>query len=194
MKALVKLDRIFFKSEEVIITTCIWIMAVILVANVIGRTGFHRTLSFAEEVASIVTIFVTFVGTSYCVRIGRHITMTALYDALGPKGKKIFYLIVCLLTGFLMFAVAYISFTYVQELYSSGRVTNALLLPLWIPYLMIPLAFIVAGIQYLILFVVNLKEKDHVVQCLYPQEEAFEFSEEFDDEDLEQEMEGGASA
>jgi C4-dicarboxylate transporter, DctQ subunit len=44
--------------------------------------------SFSEELNSILIILITFAGISYAARHGRHIRMSAIYDALPPKGRK----------------------------------------------------------------------------------------------------------
>ena len=159
MESILKFNRIFKKVEEVILSTAIILMAVILVANVIGRM-FSRSLTWAEEICALLTVITTFVGTSYCARMSCHITMTAVFDTLPLVGKKIFQFIVTVGTSAAMCYLSYQAIRYILNLQSSGRFTPALHIPLWIPYLMIPIGLISTAIQYLVTLGLNVRDKD----------------------------------
>lgn len=161
MNGILKINGYMRKVEEFIISTSILIMAIILVANVICRI-FNNALTFAEEVCALLAIICTFVGTSYCARLGCHITMTAAVDTLPLIGKKICMYIVCIGTAAAMLFLAYWAGVYVLSLYTSGRFSPSLHIPLWIPYLLIPFGLIMTAIQYLIIFGLNIRDRDVV--------------------------------
>lgn len=161
MNGIIKVNGYMKKVEEFIITASILLMAVILVANVIGRT-LHHTLTFAEELSVLLSVICTFVGTSYCARLGCHITMTAAVDTLPHAGKKICMYIVSIGTAAAMLFLAYWAGVYVLSLYTSGRFSPSLHIPLWIPYLLIPFGLIMTAIQYLIILYLNIRDRDVV--------------------------------
>lgn len=162
MNFLEKANDFIRKIEEFILSGSVILMAVILVANVVGRVLFKHSLNFAEEVSSILTVFLTFAGVSYCARIGRHINMTALFDALPRTGKKAFLYISSTITFIAFMYLAYLSTNYVITICNTGRYTSALQIPLWIPYLMLPIGFFLAGIQYIFILIMNIRDKNGV--------------------------------
>lgn len=162
MESILKFNRLFKKVEEVILSTCILVMAVILVANVVGRTCFQYSLTFAEEICALLTIAVTFAGTSYCARMSCHICMTAVFDLLPHFGKKIFMFIVSVVTAAAMLFLSYLAIKYIMDLYLSGRFTPALHIPLWLPYVIIPVGLVLTAAQYLITLGLNFRDKDTI--------------------------------
>ena len=162
MESILKLNRLFKNFEEFILSTCILVMAVILVSNVVGRTFFQYSLTFAEEVCALLTIAVTFAGTSYCARMSCHICMTAVFDLLPHVGKKIFMFIVSVITAAAMVFLSYLAIKYIMDLYSSGRFTPALHIPMWLPYVIIPGGLIMTAVQYLITLGLNIQDKENI--------------------------------
>ena len=96
MNALLKIDKGISYLEKVIMIIAIIVMASVLFANVVGRIVFHHSLTFAEELGTMGTVYVTFVGLSYCARVGEHIAMTAIFDALKGKARKVLMIIIAL--------------------------------------------------------------------------------------------------
>ncbi|MCG9579592.1 TRAP transporter small permease [Vibrio brasiliensis] len=125
-------------------------------ANAIGRYAFNKSLYFAEELNQFLIVSVTFIGFAYAVRQGRNIRMTAVYDVMSFKFQKILTTIISLLTGMLMFYLAYHAILYVQELKSINRLSPALEFPVYWVYTIIPIGFTIAGLQYSMSFLMNL--------------------------------------
>lgn len=168
MAALAKFNGYIRKLEEWILSYAVLTMTVILVANVIARLIFKNSLTFAEEAGSILTIFVTFVGVSYCARVGRHIIMTAIFDLVPPVGKKVFLFISSTFTALCLLFLAYLSSRYVMGVFATGRVTPALGLPMWIPYAIVPLGFALGSFQYFVILLMNLMDKTNYHTCIDP--------------------------
>lgn len=165
---LVKFNGYVKKFEELILSYSILLMTLILVANVIGRLVFSHSLKFAEEAGSMLTIIVTFIGVSYCARVGRHIIMTVFFDIMPPKGKKLFLFISASFTTACLLYLTYLSTNYIMGVYATGRVTPALGLPMWIPYLFVPLGFLMGAFQYLIILLMNIRDKTSYHTCIDP--------------------------
>ncbi|MBY4675819.1 TRAP transporter small permease [Marinobacterium arenosum] len=157
---LTSINRVTEKVEELILTFAILTMMVNSTANAIGRYFFNQSLFFAEELNQFLIVSVTFIGLAYAVRKGRNIRMTALYDLLGQKAKKGLTLLIAIVTAGLMFYLAYQAVVYVQELKQINRLSPALQFPVYIVYSIIPLGFLMAGLQYLSGFLLNLTHPD----------------------------------
>lgn len=136
------------------------LMAVNTIANVIGRFAFGESLFFSEEVNRILIILITFAGIGYAARHGRHIRMSAIYDALPPKVRKVFMVAIAVISSLCLFALCYFSIVYIEKVASSGRILPSLQIPVYWIYLWVPLGFFVTGVQYALTAVKNLVEKD----------------------------------
>lgn len=148
------------KLERFLITTAILAMMINSTANAIGRYAFNKSLFFSEELNQFLIVSVTFIGFAYAVRQGRNIRMTAVYDSLSFKAQKVLTTVIALLTGMLMFYLAYHAFLYVQELKSINRLSPALQFPVYWVYSIIPIGFAIAGLQYSMSFLMNLLHKE----------------------------------
>ena len=160
VKILRRLDELMGKFEAFVLSAGILLLAVNMIANVLGRAVFHHSFYFAEEVGSILMVLITFIGIGYAARQGRHIRMSAIIDQLSRPAQKAIRLVVTFTTGLAMFLLAYYSVGYIAVVARLGSVTPALQIPVWLIYLWIPVGFIVTGIQYLLAFVQNLRKPE----------------------------------
>ncbi|PAB59242.1 TRAP transporter permease DctQ [Anaeromicrobium sediminis] len=148
------------KIEEAILSYSIIIMAIILIGNVFSRSVLNRSWTFAEELGQSLVIIVTFTGISYGAKKARHINMSALFDVIPVRGKKIFMYVISSVTSISMFYLAYLASIYVMKVKTLGRVTPALRIPIYLVYLIVPIGFFLGGIQYARNFWINVKEKE----------------------------------
>lgn len=151
--------------EKNIVCLSIVLMMINSTANAIGRYFFNQSLFFAEELNQFLIVSVTFIGFAYAVRRGRNIRMTALYDALGHRARKLLSILIAAGTSALMFFLAWLACHYVLELKDINRLSPALQLPVYLIYAVIPLGLAMAGIQYLISLIMNLTHHDIYLSC-----------------------------
>ncbi|AGM40477.1 TRAP transporter small transmembrane protein TeaB [Spiribacter salinus M19-40] len=154
------IDTLLSRLEAGILGLGVILMAVNTVANVVGRFALGSSIFFSGEINRILIIMVTFAGIGYAARHGRHIRMSAIYDAFPVAGRKAIMITIALITAAAMFFLLYFSITYIISLYDRGRVLPALGLPIWWIYLWVPIGFTITGIQFLLTAVKNLREKD----------------------------------
>ena len=145
--------------EVSILVCCVAALAVLLIANVFCRT-FFQSIYFAEEVSKFLVILITFAGVSYGVRKARHIRMGALLDAMPPNMEKGFIIFISLISGITMAIMAWFSVEYLLHAMEAGHRTPALRLPKWIFYIVVPVGFGLAAIQYFRTIIKNIVEKD----------------------------------
>ena len=159
-KPLAMIDRAIAWFEGILLAAGVLLMAINTIGNVVGRFVFDQSLYFSEELNQFLIVLITFVGIGYAARQGRHIRMTAIYDALPDKGRKVLMTVICVVTGLTMLALAWYAFSYVSTVAASGRVLPALQVPIWWAYVWVPVGFAVTGVQYLLGAVRNLTERD----------------------------------
>jgi TRAP-type C4-dicarboxylate transport system permease small subunit len=153
-------DTWISNAEAVILAMGVILMATNTVANVISRFVLGESLHFAEEVNRILIVMITFAGIGYAARHGRHIRMSAFYDALPTGGRRVLMIIICLFTSLVMFVLCYYAIGYITTVYSRGRVLPSLNIPVWIMYVWVPVGFTVTGIQYLLTAFKNITSRD----------------------------------
>jgi C4-dicarboxylate transporter, DctQ subunit len=154
-----RLGSIVNAVEVSILVFCVASLAVLLIVNVFART-FFQSIYFAEEVSKFLVMLTTFTGVSYGVRKARHIRMGAFLDAMPPKMEKIFLIIICFVSAFVMAMMTWFSYKYLMNAMQMGHMTPALRVPKWTFYVIIPIGFGLACIQYIRTIIKNLTEKD----------------------------------
>ncbi|MGY4877778.1 TRAP transporter small permease [Vreelandella aquamarina] len=154
------IDTFISKLEAAILALGVLLMALNTVINVIARFVFGDSIMFSGELNRILIIMITFAGIGYAARHGRHIRMSAIYDALPVGGRKVLMIGIALFTSLVMFFLCYYSVLYIIDLQSKGRVLPSLQLPIWIIYVWVPLGFLITGIQYLLTAIKNLTTRD----------------------------------
>lgn len=146
--------------EKWTLAYAILIIAGVTIANVFCRAVLNSSLTFAEELAQFVIIWVTFIGISYAASQGRHIRMSAIYDQLGTAMRKSFMVCIAASTSLLMFFMTYYAMRYIATVYALGTASAALQVPLYLVYCVAPIGFALTGIQYALTVVRNLTEKE----------------------------------
>ncbi len=153
-------DSAVSRLESVMLAAGVLLMALNTVANVVGRFVLQHSLFFSEELNRILIILITFAGISYAARLGRHIRMSAIYDALPPAARKSLMVLIAAVTAAAMFALCYFSVGYIQKVAASGRVLPALQLPVYWIFLWVPVGFFMTGLQYALTAIKNVTDKD----------------------------------
>lgn len=159
-RSLEAVDHGLSHFERIVLSYGVLVMATNSVANVIGRFVFNQSLYFSQELNQFLMVLITFIGLGYATRQGRHIRMSAIYDQLPDRAKKVLMIVIAATTAAAMFVLAWYSFKYVQRNFELGRTTPSLQIPLWITYVWVPIGFAVAGVQYLATVLQNLQRPE----------------------------------
>jgi TRAP-type C4-dicarboxylate transport system permease small subunit len=160
LKALDYIDVLISKFEGIMLAVGVIAMTINTIAAVISRFVFNNAITFTDELNVIFIVVVTYAGLSYAARNGRHIRMSAIYDAMPAKIRKTLMVLMASVTSATMFFLSYYSYYYIVEVYDSGRILPALGLPVFYIYLWVPVGFIITGLQYGFTVVKNLTESD----------------------------------
>ena len=106
------IDNAISKLEAAILAVGVLLMAANTIINVIGRFVFGESIFFSGELNRILIIMITFAGIGYAARHGRHIRMSAIYDALPVGGRRVLMVVIALFTSLVMFFLLYYSVIY----------------------------------------------------------------------------------
>ena len=160
VRTLAGVDMVIAKFEVFVLAYGVLLMAANSIANVAGRFFLSQSIYFSEELNQFLIVLITFVGLGYAARKGRHIRMSAVYDQLSDRNRKILMVIIATVTSVIMFGLAYYAYKYVSRIARLGTVTPSLQLPLYLTYIWVPIGFFITGLQYALTVVSNLRHSD----------------------------------
>jgi C4-dicarboxylate transporter DctQ subunit len=145
--------------EVSILVFCVASLGILLITNVFART-FFQSIYFAEEVSKFLVMLTTFAGVSYAVRKARHIRMGAFLDMMPEKMEKVFIIIISIVSAVVMGIMTWFSYKYLINAMDMEHMTPALRVPKWTFYVIIPIGFGLACIQYIRTVIKNFTEKE----------------------------------
>jgi C4-dicarboxylate transporter, DctQ subunit len=93
------LDNGISRIESFLLAAGVLLMAANVVANVVGRFVLGRSIQFSEELNQLLIIMITFAGISYAARHARHIRMSAIYDAMPQKARRVLMIVIGITTA-----------------------------------------------------------------------------------------------
>ena len=90
-----KLGNKIIATLNCLIALLLALMAVFVFGNVIMRYFFNSSLTWAEEISRFLFIWLIFMGSIVAFKDNEHLGVDTLVNKLSPKGKKILYVINC---------------------------------------------------------------------------------------------------
>lgn len=161
MQSVYKVNSYMKVCEQFLMVLTVGGMAILLIANVFSRFVLNNSISFAEELGSICMIACVYFGCPYCVRKCKHVRMSALLDVMPSHIAKRYSVVIDLITAAVYLFLAYNVGRYCISAYELGATTVALKIPRWICILPVMIGCFLAGLQYLLLVVMNVVDKEH---------------------------------
>lgn len=149
MAILDKISETFGKYAATVIGIALLTVTVILTINVVGRYCFGQSLTFGEELATYVIIWVTFVGSGVCVQRGIHVSVDAFINFLPPTAKKgmdLFGLVVGLAFSAIL---CYAGLILCSQVVASGQISPAMRMPMVIAYAALPVGTLYMILEYI---------------------------------------------
>ena len=110
-------------------------------ANVVARYIFDYSMTWAAELTVYLFLWGTFFGAAYCFRIDGHISIGLLVENVSKRFAKVLMLITRLVTFAYLSVVAYYGYQYLLFVIELDEMSIDLEIPMWIPYLVIPVSF-----------------------------------------------------
>jgi TRAP-type C4-dicarboxylate transport system permease small subunit len=154
------IDAAIARIEAVMLAVGVLLMAANTIANVVGRFVFRSSIYFTEELNSVLIVLITFAGISYAARHGRHIRMSAIFDALPVPARRAMMIVIAGVTSVFMFGLCWYAIGYIVTLAGQGRVLPALGIPVWWSYVWVPVGFFMTGVQYALTAVKNATDEN----------------------------------
>ena len=114
--------------------------------NVVARYAFDASLVWATELTVFLFLWSAFFAAAYCFKKDAHIAVTIVLDIVPSKIAKPMLLISHLVSFVFLSAVAYFGYEYLLLVHEiDERSIDLWDMPMWIVYLVIPVAFAFAA-------------------------------------------------
>ncbi|MCD2137865.1 TRAP transporter small permease [Salinicoccus halitifaciens] len=154
-------------EEFILVLTMALIVAILFTQSILRFFG-GFSLSWGAELAQFLHIWQIWIGASLAIRLQSHIGVDVFVRLFPYFIQKIFRVIV-IICWFVFAAFLAIAGTqYILDIMSSGQTSPSLRIPMWIPYLVIPIGgvlMIIRLIQQLYLLItdkINLNETEEI--------------------------------
>ncbi|MDR1535438.1 MAG: TRAP transporter small permease [Planctomycetota bacterium] len=135
------IDKIWDYVETWMSVFAMLIMIISIFLQIIFRYVIQSALPWSEESARYAMIYLTFIGVSAGTKIGAHFAVTVFVEALPKKLQNILNTLVHLLCAVLFAAYLLLAIDMAQNIYSTGQLTPAMQLPVYLIYSSLPLGF-----------------------------------------------------
>ncbi|MCF6092982.1 TRAP transporter small permease [Microaerobacter geothermalis] len=157
-------NRILNRLEEIIVIISLAIATTVTFIEVILRYGFGSSLGISQELAIFLLIFTGLIGSSIGVREKVHIGVDLVIKTFPLPLQKIMSIFGLLLSAIFTLIIAILGIMHVQNLVNFGQVTPEMEIPIYVPRMIIPIAFGLITFRFI---------QEAVKQIKLPPEEIF---------------------
>jgi C4-dicarboxylate transporter DctQ subunit len=127
------------KFEEGVLAYALLGIAVFTFVETVLRYSISYTFVWFNEVANYTIIFCTYLGASVGVKYGTHFSMEALTEYCPDKVSHLLKTLAYFLSGVMAVLFVYYGTKHLFSLKSFGVKSSAMQIPMYIPYIPIPL-------------------------------------------------------
>jgi C4-dicarboxylate transporter, DctQ subunit len=125
--------------EETILVLTLALMVALIFSQVVGRYVFSSAPSWTEELARYIHIFQVWAGASYAVKKRQHIRIESFIELFKGTARKVLETAALIIWFLLALFLAVFGTQLVLASLQNGQVTPAMQMPMWLPFLAIPI-------------------------------------------------------
>lgn len=154
--------------EETLLIVLLALMACVELLQVVARNvSFVQSLTWAEEFCRFTWIATVFISLPYTIRTATTLRVTALAELLPWKAQNVLNIVIDVINVIILAVLTFYSVEVLQRIISSGENSPAMLMPMWIMYLIVLLGFalgVIRGIQMCVLHIksINVPPKNSI--------------------------------
>ncbi len=142
-----KLVDFYNKFEEIFLVLVLSLMVILIFGQVCMRYIANFSLSWTEELARILFIWVSWIGISLGQKKGEHIKITMVTDRLKGNTRRIVLLISDICTLAILAVLCVNGIQVVTHVLSMGGITPALGIPKFIMYGAVPISCFLMAVR-----------------------------------------------
>lgn len=137
------------QAEDYTLVWTILALAGVGFIQVIGRYVFNISFAWFEELGRYLGVFIAFLGGAIGVRTGNHFLMDLVVSHLKVPYQNIVKSLTSLLSSAFFMMVAWYSWKLIIRMYGYGTTSPTMQIPMYIPYLPIPVFSMVMGFRFI---------------------------------------------
>jgi len=151
------MKKILVLLEEDIPAVLMVVTSLIIFIQVVLRYVFGQSIVWAEEFARYGIVFFVFLGSSLAVRQGAHASVDVLVKLLPRVPQRIVEIFAILVSIGYCVMVTRFGMELVIKVSAMGNITPTLEIPMYIPYLAIPIGCALMAVRYIMELVAKIK-------------------------------------
>ncbi len=144
-----KIHRLWLKSETFVLVLLFLSLIVIAVAQIVMRNIFSSGIIWAESYVRVSVLWLAMIGAMIASRDGRHICIDAMVRKFPRSVQQVARRITALFTAIICLVITWYSLEFIVQEYQYGGIAFAFV-PNWVCEAIIPFAFIVIAVRYLV--------------------------------------------
>ena len=144
------------KFEKVIAAILVAAMTIIIALAVVFRYFFNAPIYWANEASIFLMAWLTFIGGSLGLKYKSQASVTILVDRFSDKGKRMLEIISYIII--LVFIALLLGLSYQWVFSVQNQISTSMRIPMWIPYLSVPVGLTFAFIHLLSHFIELFKK------------------------------------
>lgn len=125
--------------EEFILVLTMMIMVLVMFVQSTSRYFIGSSFSWGSELAQYLHVWQIWIGASLAIRLQSHIRVDVFINLFPSAIKRILNLLAYLCWSVFAIYLAIEGTKYVLAVFTSGQTSPSLHVPMWIPYLAIPI-------------------------------------------------------
>ena len=159
-----KVIQFYNKFEEIFLVVLLIIMVILIFVQVVMRYVFNSSLSWSEELARILFIWVSWIGISLGQKKGEHIKITMVTDKLKGNAKTIMLLVADICTIAILAVLCVKGLEVVSQTMGLGAAMPATGCPKWLVYSAVPVSCFLMAVRVIkdIVFTLMGKKQEEV--------------------------------
>ena len=135
--------------EEFVVVPLVAVMATVIIVQVFCRYVLKESLSWSEELARYLMVWVTFVGASIGVKRGAHVGVEMLVANL-PKNVQVIVKYLGLIISIIFCVVVFVaSIGLIQRLIMNNQISPAMRIPMWWAYAAVPAGAFLMTVRFI---------------------------------------------
>lgn len=143
------LSDIIASFEKKLAMVLMFAMAIIVTCAVLFRYLLNEPIFWAGEVSIFLLIYITFIGGSLGLKYNSQASVSILIDYMTEKSRRIVSIIGHLFMLLFLAILLFYCFKWISSPNVAVQKSTALLLPMWIPYSILPISLSFATLHLL---------------------------------------------
>jgi len=142
-------EKLFIELNKWALILLLSAMSVIVFTNVSLRYLTSYSITWAEEVARYMMIWMTFLGAGLTLRYGGHVAIGNLMEMLPPGGQRVLRAVIAAVLVVFFATMVWIGYAYAARM--QFQMTPATRIPFFYVYAAIPAGFLLLAVHLLLI-------------------------------------------